>query len=121
LPLYAWQEDVDFAARVRHRGRLVVTDAFYGVHQGVKGGRLAGVRLGYSQIVNPIYLIRKGTLSRAAGVKLIARNFLMNHTKAFYPEPWIDRGGRCKGNWLGIIDVIRRRDHPKRILSFPNL
>jgi len=53
LPLYAWQEDIDFSARVGRHGRLVKTNAFHGVHQGMKGARLSGVRLGYSQVVNP--------------------------------------------------------------------
>ncbi len=30
---------------------------------GVKGGRISGDRLGYSQIVNPLYMLRKGTMT----------------------------------------------------------
>ena len=44
LPLYAWQEDIDFTARVGRARRMVKTDAFQGVHQGVKGARLPGTR-----------------------------------------------------------------------------
>jgi len=117
LPLYAWQEDIDFAARVGRRGRIVKTNAFHGVHQGVKGARLPGVRLGYSQVVNPIYLTRKGTLPARDAAKLIVKNILMNHAKSLFPEPWIDRLGRCKGNWLAILDVLRGGDHPKNILK----
>jgi hypothetical protein len=117
LPLYAWQEDIDFAARVGRRGRIVKTNAFHGVHQGVKGARLPGVRLGYSQVVNPLYLVRKGTLSPQEAAKLVIKNFLMNHAKAFFPEPWIDRIGRCKGNWLAMVHVLLGRDHPKNILT----
>ncbi|HWF46892.1 MAG TPA: hypothetical protein VG168_07805 [Bryobacteraceae bacterium] len=119
LPLYAWQEDIDFAARVGKRGRIVKTDAFYGVHQGVKSGRPPGTRLGYSQVANPIYLARKGTLSAGDAAKLIFKNVIKNHVKSICPEPWIDRVGRCKGNWLGILDVLLSRDHPKNILSLP--
>jgi GT2 family glycosyltransferase len=118
LPLYAWQEDIDFAARVRLRGRIARTNAFYGVHQGVKGARLPGISLGYSQMVNPVYLVRKGSLRARDAVLLIAKNLLMNHAKVVFPEPWIDRLGRCKGNWLGLFDIIRGRDHPKRICQF---
>jgi hypothetical protein len=119
LPLYAWQEDIDFAARVGRRGRIVKTNAFHGVHQGIKDARLPGVRLGYSQIVNPLYLVRKGTLSRQEATKLVAKNIAMNHARALFPEPWIDRAGRCKGNWLATIDVLLGRDHPKNILALP--
>eukprot|EP01037_Dinobryon_pediforme_P016590 gene16590-16771_t len=43
LPLYGWQEDVDFAGRIRKRGRMVVTDAFAGVHCGVYRSRMPGL------------------------------------------------------------------------------
>jgi hypothetical protein len=119
LPLYAWQEDIDFAARVRRRGRIVKTNAFNGVHQGVKDARLSGVRVGYSQVVNPIYLTRKGTLPARDAAKLVVKNIVMNHAKSPFPEPWIDRLGRCKGNWLAIVDVLLGRDHPKNILTLP--
>lgn len=62
LPLYGWQEDVDFGGRVRKRGRMVATNAFAGVHRGVTRGRMPGRRLGFSQIVNPVYLVRKGSM-----------------------------------------------------------
>jgi hypothetical protein len=120
LPLYAWQEDIDFAARVGKRGRIVKTNAFHGVHQGVKGARPSGTRLGYSQVVNPIYLARKGTLPVNDATKLILKNIFKNHTKSLFPEPWIDRRGRCRGNWLALFDVLLGRDHPKNILKLPS-
>lgn len=115
LPLYAWQEDIDFASSLQDRGRIVRTFAFAGVHQGVKHGRTPGLRLGYSQIVNPAYLMKKGTMSKRLGFKLIIRNFIANHLKSLKPEPWVDRAGRAKGNWIGLFDVIRGRFTPERI------
>jgi GT2 family glycosyltransferase len=119
LPLYAWQEDIDFAARVGKRGRLVKMNGFFGVHQGVKGARPSGIRLGYSQIANPVYMVTKGTLSLSSAARLIFGNIIMNHIKAFFPEPWIDRRGRCKGNWMAMLDAILGRGHPKKILNLP--
>jgi GT2 family glycosyltransferase len=116
LPLYAWQEDVDFAQRIRRRGAIGRTNAFFGVHQGVKNGRTSGVRLGYSQIANPIYLYKKGTMSARKMVPLILRNLISNHGRTLHPEPYIDRWGRVKGNWLAIRDLIRGRMHPERVL-----
>ena len=115
LRLYGWQEDVDFAASLSSRGRIVKTFAFSGVHQGVKYGRTSGVRLGYSQVVNPLYLVRKGTMSRSFAARLIVRNVLANHLKAFKPEPWIDRAGRMKGNWIAFRDLMLGRLMPERI------
>jgi Glycosyl transferase family 2 len=115
LKLYGWQEDIDFAAQLLNRGRIVKTDAFAGVHQGVKGGRTSGVRLGYSQVSNPLYLARKGTMKRSYALKILAQNILANHVRSLNPEPWVDRIGRVKGNWIGIFDVLRGRLTPERI------
>lgn len=115
LRLYAWQEDIDFAASLRGRGRIVKSFAFCGVHQGVKFGRTPGVRLGYSQVINPSYLASKGTMPRYFAARLIVRNFLANHLKCLRPEPWVDRWGRVKGNWIGLADLIRGRLTPERI------
>lgn len=116
LPLYGWQEDIDFAARVQ--GILLKTDAFYGVHCGEKSGReKSGVRLGYSQVANPVYLMRKGTMTGRFARRLMIRNVLANHLKSFTPEPWIDRRGRAAGNWRAIWDLLAGRSHPRRILE----
>ena len=119
LPLYGWQEDVDFAAQLLPRGLLVATDAFVGVHRGVKSARTSGLKFGYSQIVNPIYLSRKGTMKPWYAAQLILCNLAANHVRALRPEPWVDRKGRLLGNWLGIRDVLMRRDDPRHILSLP--
>lgn len=115
LKLYGWQEDIDFAAQLLSRGRLVQTYAFAGVHQGVKGGRASGVRLGYSQIINPLYLAEKGTMRKQFALRIMLGNLIANHVRAFNPEPWVDRAGRVRGNWLGLFDAVRGRLTPERI------
>ncbi|GGL77446.1 glycosyltransferase family 2 protein [Wenxinia marina] len=116
LPLYAWQEDIDFAARIA--GRRIRTDAFAGVHRGARSGReIAGHRLGYSQIANPWYLWRKGTMTASFALRLAVRNLAANHLRAARPEPWIDRAARARGNRIALLDVIRGRADPERILS----
>lgn len=116
LPLYAWLEDLDFGSRVL--GPLVHTDAFRGVHCGEKRGReKSGRRLGYSQVCNPVYMLRKATLPRKVAFRMILRNILANHARMFRPEPWIDRKGRAAGNWLAIRDLLRGRVDPRRILE----
>jgi GT2 family glycosyltransferase len=117
LALYGWQEDIDFAARLLPRGRLGKTDAFAGVHCGSKTGRSSGVRLGYSQVANPLYLMRKGTMPRSYMLWLVARNLFANHWRALRQEPWIDRRGRVRGNWLALRDLLAGRADPERILQ----
>jgi len=117
LPLYGWQEDIDFSVRMAPHGRVVKVDALRGVHLGIKSGRTSGVRFGYSQIANPIYLIRKGTMSWNHAGMLMWRNIAANLVRSFYPEPWIDRKGRLKGNILALLDMVIGRISPRRILQ----
>lgn len=116
LPLYGWQEDIDFGGQIKNP--LVYTNAFSGVHCGEKSGReVAGRRLGYSQMVNPYYLIRKGTMEGKAAILLMMRNFASNHAKMLAPEPWIDRKSRAAGNWIALWDMLRGKADPMRTLD----
>jgi len=117
LPLYGWQEDIDFSRQLAGFGRIVEANTLRGVHLGAKSGRTSGVRFGYSQIANPVYLIHKGTMSIRFGVPLILRNLAANVSRSFRPEPWIDRRGRLKGNWLALRDLVTGRISPQRILE----
>jgi GT2 family glycosyltransferase len=117
LPLYGWQEDIDFTARLRDRGRVVGLNTLYGVHLGAKSGRVSGVRFGYSQLINPVYLARKGTMPSAFAFNLIWRNVAANTVKSFWSEPYIDRRGRLKGNLLAALHLARGRVDPEFILK----
>jgi GT2 family glycosyltransferase len=117
LALYGWQEDVDFTRRVARRGRIIRHSSLRGVHLGQKSGRTSGVRMGYSQMVNPAYLVRKGTFTPAMAVRLMIRNFLANVGRSFWPEPWVDRRGRLKGNALALWHLLGGRIQPEYILK----
>jgi GT2 family glycosyltransferase len=118
LPLYGWQEDIDFSLRLAPFGRIVKSPDMRGVHLGVKLGRTSGIRFGYSQIANPVYLVRKGSIAWRYAVNLMWRNLAANLVRSFYPEPWIDRKGRLKGNMLALIDFAIGRISPLRIRQF---
>jgi GT2 family glycosyltransferase len=117
LPLYGWLEDVDFSRQIARRGRIVKLTAAQGVHLGIKQGRQSGIRLGYSQIANPIYLSRKGTCSRARALRLMSRNIAANCIRSLKPEPYIDRLGRATGNLRAFRDLLTGRLAPERILE----
>lgn len=115
LVLYGWLEDRDFAGSLARRGgRLVKSADAIGVHMGVKGGRMAGERFGYSQIVNPLYMLRKGTMTLGQVADHLFRNMSANLGRSLRPEPFIDRRGRLWGNLLGIADILRGRMQPER-------
>lgn len=117
LPLYGWQEDIDFSVRLSQRGELVEDYALTGVHMGIKSGRTPGKKLGYSQIANPIYLLGKRTIPPSLAWRLLVSNPLANLAKAWRPEPYIDRKGRLLGNLLALRDLVTGRMHPRRILD----
>lgn len=117
LPLYGWQEDLDFCGALGGRGRIVRTNFLWGVHLGSKRGKGSEVRLGYSQIVNPAYIVQKGNMSLAYAFRLAARNFLANLVKSFKPESYVDRRGRLRGNLIGIFHVITGRLTPEYVLE----
>lgn len=117
LVLYGWQEDIDFTTQLRAFGRVVSLSTLIGVHLGVKSGRVSGVRFGYSQIVNPVYLIRKGTIPRGFALGLMGRNLAANIIKSFWPEPYIDRRGRLKGNAIAACHLLQGRVEPEHVLK----
>ncbi len=118
LPLYGWQEDVDFSRSLAAFGTVVLVEAATGVHLGVKSGRGSGIRLGYSQVANPLYLFgkRRGyPLGRA--LAHIARNVAMNVARSPWPEPYVDRRGRLRGNVIALRDLVASRMAPERALE----
>lgn len=117
LPLYGWQEDVDYSYRLGMNGTLVHTNLLTGVHLGAKGGRTSGKRLGYSQIANPVYLLRKKTIPPRLARRLMWRNCAANVARCLFPEATVDRRGRLQGNIVALIDLMTGRIHPERILQ----
>lgn len=117
LPLYAWYEDIDLTRRLLPHGTILRLAGARGVHLGVKAGRVPGVRLGYSQVVNPIYLARKGSFPWGHALPSAARHCLINLLRSARPEPEVDRRGRFCGNMLGLWDLLRGRAAPERILE----
>jgi len=115
LPAYAWFEDVDFSVRAGRHGRIVHSDALRGVHLGTKTHRTAGKKLGYSQVANLAYLMRKGTLTAKDGLAQILRNLAANCARSISPVPYADHRGRLRGNLIAFADLVRGRADPGRI------
>jgi hypothetical protein len=116
LPLYGWLEDIDVTYQLGRRGRLVRSQRLSGVHMGAKGGRTSGVRLGYSQIANPVYLLRKHSAPPALAWEMMIRNVAANLVRSIAPERHVDRRGRLRGNLLALVHLITARLDPRHIL-----
>lgn len=115
LPLYGWQEDIDLTMQLARRGRLISSGLVTGVHLGVRGGRTSGRRLGYSQVANIVYLLRKGTIPHWLAKRLFWQNLAANLLRTPFPEPHIDRAGRLAGNLRALADLALGRIDPRKI------
>lgn len=115
LPLYAWLEDLDFSRQISPFGSIVKVERLRGVHLGTKrSGRSPGKRLGYSQVANPLYLARKGTMEWSRALRQVVRNLIANFLLTFSPEPWVDRRGRLFGNLQAISDLLFGKMSPEK-------
>ncbi len=120
LPLYGWQEDVDFTRRLGAYGSIVRLEDARGVHLGTKTGRGSGLRLGYSQVANPVHLAlsSKGrAYPYAYALNRIARNMSANILRSARPERYVDRRGRLRGNFIALGDLLTGRIRPERALD----
>ena len=118
LPLYGWYEDVDFSRRLAPYGSIVKLSTACGVHLGTKSGRTSGFRLGYSQIANPIYLARKGSVSWDFALASVFSRCAKNMLKSLAPEAYVDRRGRLLGNLLACRELLAGKLCPTKITSF---
>ncbi|NWG45605.1 MAG: glycosyltransferase [Alphaproteobacteria bacterium] len=117
LPLYGWQEDRDFTQRARAHGRTVYAPGPSGVHMGVKRGRTSGLRFGYSQIANPLYLWRKGTMQAREALRFVARALAANAARSLTRNALFDYRGRLAGNVRALGDLLLGRCDPRRIVD----
>lgn len=118
LGCYAWLEDVDFSRQLAAHGLIYRASDTRGVHLGIKFGRQSGLRFGYSQVANPLYLVRKGTCTWRKALHQMSRNVAINVAKCLWPEPYIDRKGRLRGNLVAVFDLVRGRLMPSRTVTF---
>jgi len=115
LPLYGWQEDYDYCSRALKYGGLIYNPACIGVHMGISSGRTSGVRFGYSQIANPIYLYKKNTMPFKKVYQLISRNILSNFIRTILLNDQKDYRGRLYGNFKAICDLVLSKCHPLNV------
>jgi glycosyltransferase involved in cell wall biosynthesis len=115
LALYGWLEDRDFGFRVALEAKMISTDFLWGVHLGTSQGRISGLRFGYSQTVNPWYLMRKGTMRPIDAYSYIARGIVRNAAGSIFDNSEVDRWGRFKGNLMGLRDIVTNCWAPEKI------
>ena len=117
LPLYAWLEDLDFAASCSRFGKVVRYGCAQIVHLGTKSGRVSERRVGFSQIMNSYYIARKSNLTyRKMLVSYWGKPFLSNLTMSLLPQRHMDRRERLIGNLKALVLVLQGRCAPEDVL-----
>lgn len=116
LPLYSWLEDHDFARRLMRHGSLAEVDDCVIVHRAAaSGGRQSHRRLGYSQVMNPVYLNRKGSFPAWLAAQQMFRPVAKNLAMSVVGSSTSWRRERLRGNTVAVMDVVRGRVTPERI------
>jgi glycosyltransferase involved in cell wall biosynthesis len=121
LPLYGWLEDLDFATNCLRYGRIVMNTGTCFAHLRTPGGRTSGLRFGYSQIVNPLYLWRKSGKPGLSNV--IVQHWMIRIAyNCFYtligkPSDRNDRIGRFRGNLIALGHLLSGKVDPSYILQ----
>jgi GT2 family glycosyltransferase len=120
LPLYAWLEDRDFSHRcTRGKHAPVELRNAAAVHLGWRTGRVSGKRLGFSTVVNPVYLMRKSKTFSMQHIfvhywlRCLAGNVLGIVTR----DSEYDRWGLLQGNLLGYWHLLSGKCDPQQILK----
>ena len=118
LPLYAWLEDRDYSHRItKNRHPPVAYRDAIAVHLGSRSGRIGGVRMGFSEIINPIYLWNKNRtfplhyIIIQYWIRCLVGNVLGILTR----DSEYDRTGLLKGNLIGFRHLISGSWDPKYI------
>lgn len=120
LPLYAWLEDRDFSHRVTLGGCAPVEcENAVAVHLGARSGRVSGVRLGFSTIVNPIYLRRKANTFSFGFifVHYWLRCLVGNILGIITLDKEYDRVGLIRGNMIGFYHLLSGKCDPEYIFK----
>jgi glycosyltransferase involved in cell wall biosynthesis len=118
LPLYAWLEDRDYSHRItKSRHHPVEFQGSVAVHLGSRSGRIGGVRMGFSEIVNPLYLwARNRTFPlRYIVVQYWIRCLVGNILGTLARDSEYDRVGLLSGNLLGFTHLCHGLCDPAHI------
>jgi len=120
---YSFLEDVDFARRAMRYGQVGCYSGASFVHLRVGSGRVNDRQFGYSQVINPFYLYRKGSISfkellQKCWLSSLAGNGLYAVLgKCLKRSPGNYRR-RLAGNLHGFWEILIGKAAPDRCVRF---
>ena len=118
LPLYGWQEDLDFCGALRRSGRLVRTNLVWGIHLRTKRGKGSEVRTRvFTGCQSSLYCSGRATCHLPMHSNWLRRTSSPTRIKSIRPESYVDRRGRLRGNFIGMFHLMTGRLTPEYILK----
>lgn len=115
---YSWLEDFAFSRNLAQSGELVQYEGCLGVHLGSEsGGRVNHERFGYSQVLNPVFLWRKGPLQISDIALHTTKGVAGNAIFSLRREDGKWRRARFRGNLRALSDLVAGRMEPSRVLT----
>jgi GT2 family glycosyltransferase len=116
LPLYGYMEDRDFAFECARIGRLARCESALLVHLRPSGGRISPRRLGFSQIMNPVYLWQKGNYVSWRNLAWqVSRPLLVNAAFALATRQRAHRLDLLAGNCRAFSSILRGHIAPEDV------
>lgn len=122
LSLYAWLEDRDFGIRLEKFGDVVDYGGENLIHLAPPSGRMSQFKIGYGQIMNPLYLYRiKNVLTFREFIDHAAKGLVANLLWSFYifkdrnGIPSSERRKRLRGNFFAIKHCVTNGISPESV------
>jgi GT2 family glycosyltransferase len=119
---YSFLEDVDFARRGLRHGQVGFYSGVIYVHLRIGSGRVNDRQFGYTQMVNPFYLYRKGSLRFGelgqCWFSGLAANSIYSVLGRFCGRIPDNYRRRLSGNLNGVWEVLLGKAAPERCLRF---
>lgn len=119
LALYSLMEDVDFGTRVRRYGHVGYNYASIAVHLRSPEGRVSHQALGFSEVMNPVYLASKGTIPVSHAIwSFVVRKPAINFIRSMLrTERTTEHRSRLRGNILAIKLLARGSICPEKVVD----
>lgn len=115
LALYGGLEDADMGSRARRHGEVGYYFGAQCVHLRHPGARISYRKLGFSEVMNAMYLARKGTVPwKIAIVRHLLLRPASNMAKAVL-QGERDRYERFRGNLIALFTLAQGKLQPEKI------
>lgn len=119
LPLYGMMEDVDIGTLARRAGNVGYYHGARCVHLRYPGGRISQRKLGFSEIMNSVYLAQKGSAPWKVAIR---RNIIKKPISNIFhllTSRDTNRLSRLYGNLIALSNLARGNIAPEKVLDIP--